>query len=175
MTGYGRRGGVVLRGLVFPGGNSLSSLPPSQGGSKMSREAEPQFPISIGFTATDIKKSIAFYRDQLGFALKECWPDEKNPLHASLLLDRQTVMFGQAMSSSDIEKFCAGDPTAAKFWATHATTFQKNAHGAGVNVYLKVPDIDSYTTEIQKKGATLALSPKTQFYGMRTAVVLDPD
>src|SRR5881628_1685385 len=158
-------------GLVFSGWDSLSfSLPPFSRRFEMSHDTEQQFPISIGFTATDIKKSIAFYRDQLGFTLKECWPDEKNPLHASLLLDRQSVMFGQAMSPSDSEKFCAGEPTAAKFWGTQATTFQKNAHGAGVNVYLTVPDIDAYSAGIQKKGVELALAPKTQFYGLRTAV-----
>ena len=63
----------------------------------MSHDSESQFPILIGFTATDIKTSIAFYRDRLGFTLKECWPDEKNPLHASLLLDRPG---GEGMAES---------------------------------------------------------------------------
>src|SRR5207247_4156703 len=114
-------------------------------------------------------------RDQLGFTLKECWPDEKTPMYASLLLDRQTVMFGQSASAAETEKFCAGDPTAAKFWGSQAAAFQKNAHGTGVNVYLTVPDIDAYSAQIQAKGASLALPPKTQFYGLRTAVVVDPD
>ena len=49
----------------------------------MSHDPEQQpFPLSVGFTAADMKRSIAYYRDQLGFTLKECWPDEKNPLHA---------------------------------------------------------------------------------------------
>src|ERR1043165_8029983 len=136
----------------------------------MSQDTCDQYPISIGFTATDIKKSIAFYRDQLGFTLKECWPDENNPVHASLLLDRQTVMFGQAMQASDVQKFCAGDPAAADFWSTQSAAFQKGTHGAGVNLYLLVPDIDAFVSTIQKKGVKPALAPKTQFYGMRTAV-----
>ena len=37
-----------------------------------------------------------------------------------------------------------------------------------------VPDIDAYAARIQKNGAKLALSPKTQFYGLRTAVGNSP-
>src|SRR5262249_41079083 len=42
-------------------------------------------------------------------------------------------------------------------------------------LYLLVPDIDAFAATIQKKGVKLALPPKTQFYGMRSAVVVDPD
>jgi len=141
----------------------------------VSNDCEDQFPISIGFTATDAKKSLAFYRDQLGFTLKECWPSEDKPLYVSLVLDRQSIMLGQASSAEDTAKFCGGDADAAKFFGAQATAFSKNAPGCGVNVYVMVPDIDAYAAKIRKLGVKLALAPKTQFYGLRTSVVLDLD
>ncbi len=45
-----------------------------------------QFPISVMLTSKDTKKSIAFYRDLLGFVCKETWPGESDPKWANLLL-----------------------------------------------------------------------------------------
>lgn len=134
-----------------------------------------QHPMAVGFTVADMKKSLAFYRDKLGFELKECWPNEAAPMWANVLLDGQSIMFGQAMPAAEMEKMCGGDPVAGKFWAARANEFAKNVHGAGVNLYVMVPDIDAYAAKLKSKGVTLALTPKTQFYGLRDCVVSDPD
>jgi len=131
--------------------------------------------MAVGLTAADMHKSIRFYRDQLGFELKECWPDEKQPMWCSLSLDGQSVMFGKAGPPEEVEKHCAGNPAAAKFWSEHARRFPTSPHGVGVTVYLAVEDIDAYHKTITQKGIKPNLPPTTQFYGLRDSVVTDPD
>ena len=140
------------------------------------KNSPKQFPIAIGFTSSDMQRSLAFYRDRLGFKLQECWPDEKNPMWANLVLDGQSVMFGSAMTAENVDKMCSQDPAEGQFWKTKAELYAKTpARGVGVNVYLEVPDIDAYAATIQERGVRLDLPPKSQFYGLRNIVVTDPD
>jgi uncharacterized glyoxalase superfamily protein PhnB len=139
----------------------------------MSNEASKT--ISVSLMATDMHQSIRFYRDQLGFELQECWPDEQNPLHCGLVLGTQSVMLGKASPPEEMEKFCADDPAAAKFWAERSRQFAKSTPGAGVTLYLFVEDVDAYVAQFTEKGVAASLATKTQFYGLRTSVVTDPD
>jgi uncharacterized glyoxalase superfamily protein PhnB len=134
------------------------------------------FPIMAGFTVSNMKKSLAFYRDQLGFTLKECFPNENEPVWASLVLDNQSVMLGQAMPASKCEEMHgAKNPAAGKFWGKHAAMFAEHKHGVGVNLYVSVKDVDTFFAQIGKKGVKPDLPPTTQFYGLRDTVVTDPD
>jgi catechol 2,3-dioxygenase-like lactoylglutathione lyase family enzyme len=134
-----------------------------------------QSPNSVGLTVTDMQKSLAFYRDKLGFQLSECWPGEKDAMWASLLLDGQSVMFGQSAPPERIGEMCKGNPAAVKFWTRQARAYAEHPKGVGVNIYLKVADIDAYAARIQKNGVALELPPTSQFYGLRDIVVTDPD
>ena len=134
-----------------------------------------QFPIMVGFTVANMQKSLAFYRQKLGFELKECWPNEKEAMWCSLTLANQTVMLGQAMPASQCEQMHQKNPTAGKFWGKQAAMFAEHPHGAGCNLYLVVPDVDAFHTKIGKNGLKADLPPTTQFYGLRDTVVTDPD
>jgi uncharacterized glyoxalase superfamily protein PhnB len=132
-------------------------------------------PNSVGLTSKDMKATLAFYRDKLGFTLRECWPNEAEPMWMSLTLDKQSVMFGAAMPADACAQMMENDPTAAKFWSKKADDYAKHPHGVGVNTYLMVPDIDAYAKQIEKRGVKADLPPTTQFYGLRNIVVSDPD
>ena len=132
------------------------------------------FPIALSLTVRDMKKSIAFYRDTLGFELEHAWPDTDNPMWANLILDRQSVMINATMAPEAADKMCAGDPGAATYMKTLAEEFKKNRPGVGVLTYLAVPDIDAYHKKITAKGVK-APAPKTQFYGIREVPLQDPD
>ena len=132
-------------------------------------------PNSVGLTTSNMQDSLAFYCDKLGFELHERWPSDGLPLWASLSLDGQVVMFGQAMPAAECEKMLAKNSAAAKFWSARATDFAKGTHGAGVNLYWSVPDVDAYTAELKQRGVTPVLPPTSQFYGLRDIVVVDPD
>ena len=131
--------------------------------------------MSVSFMAADMLASIRFYRDQLGFELKECWPDQNQPLHCELTLGGQQLMLGKASTPEEMQKFCAGDPAAARFWSEQARRLARSSPGSGVTLYLEVDDVDDYAARFTRQGVTAALPPKTQFYGLRTCVVTDPD
>ena len=133
------------------------------------------YPNTVGLTSSDVKKSIAFYRDKLGFTLRECFPNEEKPMWASLALDKQSVMFGQSMSDGDCEGMAKSNPAHAAFWKEQHGRFMQGTHGAGVSLYFMVPDVDAQASKMTSKGAKPVLPPTTQFYGLRDTVITDPD
>jgi uncharacterized glyoxalase superfamily protein PhnB len=150
----------------------------AQEGKKTRRRAmtkENRCPFSVMLTSRDMSRSIAFYRDKLGFKLSECWPDEKKAQYANLMLGGQSVMFGAAMNPADVGQHCAGDPLAEKWWKKQAEEYQKNQPGVGVALYVMVPSVDGYHRQVTGKGVVTATEPKTQFYGIRDFGVDDPD
>jgi uncharacterized glyoxalase superfamily protein PhnB len=132
-------------------------------------------PLSIMLTCRDAGKSLAFYRDTLGFELDAAWPDEQKPMWASLVMGRQSIMLGAHMSPEDAAKMCGGDEGAAKYMKTLAEEFQKNRPGVGIVIYVRVDDVDAYHAGLLKKGLKNLPAPKTQFYGIRDFGVEDAD
>lgn len=133
-----------------------------------------QFPNSVMLTCKDPSRSLAWYRDVLGFEVKECWPDAANPQWANLVLDRQSIMIGgncdpDAMKCGDVP----GDQVA--WWRERFQTFQKNAPGAGIFIYLAVADVDRYHATIVDRGGKPRTAPHTEFYGLRDFTITDPD
>jgi uncharacterized glyoxalase superfamily protein PhnB len=132
-------------------------------------------PLTVMLTCRDAKKSVAFYRDTLGFELEAAWPDDKNPMWANLMMERQGLMISAQMSPDDAAKMCGGDEGAAKTMRTLSEEFQKNRPGVGMVIYVQVPDVDVYHEKLVKKGLRDLKEPKTQFYGIRDFGLQDPD
>lgn len=126
-----------------------------------------QHPLSVMLTARDMKKAVSFYRDTLGFDLKECWPDEGNPQWANMSLDGQSVMLGALMTPESAQAMCGDDAGAVKYMKTLHDEFQKNRAGVGIVTYVMVPDVDKFHAGLVKKGVKGIAQPKTQFYGLR--------
>lgn len=138
--------------------------------------AEDRNGMAVGLTCKDMQKSVAFYRDTLGFHMKESWPDEKAPMWCNMVLDGQSVMLGASMDPDAVEQMCSNDPADAKIYRGVAEKFRQHPAGVGVNFYLQVEDVDSYDKRIRGKGVKpLRNEPKTQFYGIRETLVDDPD
>lgn len=132
-------------------------------------------PMCIMLTSRDMQRSIGFYRDTLGFTLKEAWPDAKAPMWCSLLFEGQVVMLGAMMKPEQAAQMCGGDEGAATYMRTLAEEFQKNQAGVGIVTYIKVADVDGYHAQVVKRGLKGASAPKSQFYGLREFAVQDPD
>ncbi len=132
-------------------------------------------PLTLILTVRDAKKSIAFYRETLGFELEAAWPDENNPMWANLMMGRQGIMISALMNDADIGKMCAGDEGAAKYMRTLNEEYKKNQPGVGVLIYVAVPDVDQYHAGLVKKGLQGLSNPQTQFYGIREFALQDPD
>ncbi|MCE9594600.1 MAG: VOC family protein [Planctomycetes bacterium] len=133
-----------------------------------------QFPLAIIITVKDMQKSLAFYRDALGFEMKEAWPDRERPMWTNLLLDRQSVMLGVAMRAEDVKQWCGDDPEELASKLAECDSFAKNKPGVGITTYLRVDDVDAYHAKVKTKGIQ-ARAPKTQFYGQRDFTLQDPD
>ena len=125
--------------------------------------------LSVAFLCREMAKSIQFYRDTLGFTLKECWPDEQKAQYASLSLHGQTIM----LSSTGAEAGC-GSEAVADFHTANAEAMEA-ATGGGVLVYIPVEDVDAYHQTISSGGAQPICEPETQFYGIRDFALQDPD
>jgi uncharacterized glyoxalase superfamily protein PhnB len=109
---------------------------------------------SPSFTVNDLQKSLAFYRDVLGFTEKERW-ERDGTLHGIELVAGSVSV---VLSQDDWQKG------------------RDRAKGQGFRIYCDtVQDIDTLARRIQERGGTLAEEPKDQPWGGRDFAVADPD
>ncbi|MFQ5505403.1 MAG: VOC family protein [Planctomycetota bacterium] len=132
------------------------------------------YPITIYLSCRDLRRSIEFYREKLGFQIKECWPDEEKPMFASLRIGKQAVLLGAHMPPEEAGKWCGDDQKARELFQATARDFEANKPGAGVMIYLAVDDVDAYHETLRDRGLEL-IEPTTQFYGQRDFPLEDPE
>jgi catechol 2,3-dioxygenase-like lactoylglutathione lyase family enzyme len=109
---------------------------------------------SPSFTVNDLQKSIAFYRDVLGFTEKERW-------------ERDGALRGMELVAGSVSVFLAQDD-----WQKG----HDRAKGQGFRIHFDTAqDIDEVARRIQERGGTLAEGPKDQPWGGRYFAVADPD
>ena len=101
---------------------------------------------------SDMKRSIAFYHDQLGFPLKRESP-EWSEFHC-----------GPVTLALHI-----GKP------AQKATWVQGETPAGRARLVFEVRDIEAFYREMKEKGVDFALPPTQQDFGAMLAVMLDPD
>lgn len=106
------------------------------------------------FTVDNIDKSIAFYRDVLGFILKDKWEEEGVLKGVELLAGSVTFWLGQ----DDWKKG------------------RGRVKGEGFRIYCgTTQDIDVLAARVRSTGTALAEEPKDQSWGGRDFAVRDPD
>ncbi|UCG10215.1 MAG: VOC family protein [Dehalococcoidia bacterium] len=111
--------------------------------------------ISPTLAVRDVRKTIDFYQNSLGFKLGMVFPDINNPEYADLAKDGMVLMFLPAKNLSIAEK------------ATR---------GIGVNLYMQIDgDIDQYYHELKKRGVNIVIDIKDEPYGIRDFTVADID
>lgn len=107
-----------------------------------------------GFTVADIEKSLAWYRDVLGFSVKDRWENDGKLMGVELAAGKVSFMIGQ----DDWKKG------------------RDRIKGQGVRIYcLTTQDIDRVAARIKGQGGTLTQEPVDQPWGMRELAVDDPD
>lgn len=131
------------------------------------------YPNAPYLTVEDPKRSIRFYK-KLGFALGNCWPDEKAPEYASLVLDRQVLMIGAAPSAKHAKKMGLAKAEQRRL-KKERKALDKNRRGVGVQLYLQVPDPDRHHRTARRAKVEVLRPPATHFYGIRDYVAADPD
>ena len=109
---------------------------------------------SPGLTVNDLEKSLAWYRDVLGFVVDERWEHEGKLMGVSLRAGSVTFMIGQ----DDWKK--GRDRKKGQGFRLHCTTTQ---------------DVDALAERIKARGGKLDQEPRDQPWGSRDFALTDPD
>ena len=109
--------------------------------------------ISPTLAVRNMKQTIQFYRDSLGFKMGMVFPDADNPEYADLSKDGMVVML---------------------IPAKNVGIGSKQRLGIGVNLYMQIDgDIDEYCNELKNKGVTVVVDIKDEPFGIRDFTVED--
>lgn len=110
--------------------------------------------LSPSFTANDLGKSMAWYRDVLGFAVGERWEREGKLVGCELRAGGVSLMLGQ----DDWKKG------------------RDRSKGEGFRLYCgTTQDVDTLARAIKARGGKLDSEPADQPWGSRDFSVTDPD
>jgi lactoylglutathione lyase len=109
---------------------------------------------SPSFTVNDLQKSLAFYRDVLGFKVDERWERDGKLMGLSLQAGKVTWMIGQ----DDWQKG------------------RDRKKGEGFRLYCTTTEnVDALARKIKSKGGKLDSEPANQPWGSRDFSLTDPD
>lgn len=109
--------------------------------------------IAPSFTATDLQRSIAFYRDVLGFVVKDEWREDGAVQGCEVCAGSVTFMLGQ-------DDFKKG---------------RDREKGLGTRVWCHTAqDLDRLAAEIKARGGVLDQEPQDMPWG-RVFMISDPD
>ena len=110
--------------------------------------------ISPSLTSTDLQRSIAFYRDVLGFMAGEEWREKGVLVGVELHAGAVTFMLSQ-------DDFAKG---------------RDRLKGVGTRFYCSTAqDIDRFASQIRERGGELDQEPKDMPWGQRVFMISDPD
>ena len=111
--------------------------------------------ISPTLAVRNMKQTIEFYKNSLGFKMGMAFPDADNPEYADLSKDGMVLMF------IPVENVGIG---------------KEEKLGVGVNIYMQIDgDIDEYYNELKNKGVKIVVDIKDEPYGIRDFTVEDID
>ena len=110
--------------------------------------------LSIGLTVNDLQRSLAWYRDVIGFVVTDEWRVEG-------------TLRGVEMRAGSVDIFLGQDD-----WKKGRDRIK----GEGFRIYGRtVQDIDRLAALIKSKGGVLSHEPQTQPWGERDFGMVDPD
>jgi lactoylglutathione lyase len=110
--------------------------------------------IAPSLTSTDLQRSIAFYRDVLGFIVGEEWREKGALLGVEIHAGAVSFMLSQ-------DDFAKG---------------RDRQKGVGTRIYCHTAqDIDRLAAQIRERGGVLDQEPKDMSWGDRVFMISDPD
>jgi len=114
--------------------------------------------LSPALAVRDMKKSMDFYRDVLGFKLGLVFPDAENP---------QTAEYADVSKDGMVLMFIP---------ARNAGIGSEEKLGAGVNFYMEIDGkVDDYYAEVKHKGAKIVAEIRDEPFGIRDFTAEDVD
>ena len=113
--------------------------------------------VTPSLLVQNIDRSTTFYRDVLGFVIKQTVPDEAP--YVFVWLDRDGVAV------------FLNDPKTADHDYPEAS---RRPSGGTATMFFIVANVDGFHADVAPH-AKVIMAPKTQFYGMREFAIEDPD
>src|SRR5687768_9599547 len=113
--------------------------------------------VTPNLIVRDVARSMAFYRDILGFAIKETVPDQEPFVFVWLTRDDVPVFLNDIKA---VEHEYAGADQLTR--------------GGTVAMFFIISGVDAYHAAVSPK-VNVVMPLKTQFYGMREFAITDPD
>jgi len=127
---------------------------PARPGARRQPETLRLRKIAPSFTATDLQRSIAFYRDVLGFVVGEEWRQDGTLAGCEIQAGSVSFMLSQ-------DDFAKG---------------RDRQKGLGSRMYCHTAqDIDRLAGEIKARGGALDQEPQDMPWGGRVFMITDPD
>jgi uncharacterized glyoxalase superfamily protein PhnB len=127
---------------------------PARPGARRQPETLRLRKIAPSLTATDLQRSIAFYRDVLGFVIGEEWRQDGVLAGCEIHAGSVTFMLGQ-------DDFKKG---------------RDRQKGVGSRFYCHTAqDVDRLAAEIKARGGMLDQEPQDMPWGERVFMITDPD
>jgi uncharacterized glyoxalase superfamily protein PhnB len=122
---------------------------PAAGGPLALRSAAPSL------TVNDLDKSLAFYRDVLGFGVEETWKSDDGKV------------MGMSLKAGDVSFMIGQDD-----WKKG----RDRRKGEGFRIFCETKtSVDDLAKRIESKGGRLDQGPTDQPWGMRDITLTDPD
>lgn len=110
--------------------------------------------VTPSLTVNDLGRSIAWYRDVLGFAITDRW-------------EHDGALVGVEMKAGAVSVFLGQDD-----WKKG----RDRVKGEGFRIFVETgQDVDRLAERIRAAGAALAQEPRDESWGGRTLAVADPD
>ncbi|HEY3221946.1 MAG TPA: VOC family protein [Gemmatimonadales bacterium] len=110
--------------------------------------------LTPSFTTTDLQRSIAFYRDVLGFVIGDEWRENGELVGCEIHAGAVTFMLGQ-------DDFAKG---------------RDRPKGLGSRLYCDTAqDLDRVAADIKARGGVLDQEPQDMPWGSRVFMITDPD
>ncbi len=109
--------------------------------------------LSPTLAVRNMRETIEFYKNSLGFEMGLVFPDANNPRYAELSKDGMVLMF---ISAKDCK------------------IGSEEKLGVGVNLYMQIDgDIDEYYQELKRRRVKIAVDIADEPYGIRDFTVED--
>ena len=131
-----------------------------------------QHPSGVHLTTADPKRSIRFY-EALGFERAESPLDKRSPW-ASLHLDGQSLTISRLLPAK--KRGASGaSKDELRLRKKELKAFKKHRHGVGVQIHVRVSDVDLHCKGARRKRVDLFTPLRTHSHGVRDYSVVDPD